>query len=147
MWDLHLAESERNVMSWVPACTRAYLRRWREEAGIGEADLYFQGEKYNNGKKKLCFFWENTSTDFVNACWHAWGFFVSVVRAADNKGVRSPCFMIKGLRSLAAVCPQKREKNTTRRWLKKEKKVFYLLQPANSIFCYFPQIRLIRKVL
>lgn len=55
MWDWHLEESERNVMQWVPVCTGAYLRRrWRDDAGIEEADLYFEGEEYN--EKVVLFF-------------------------------------------------------------------------------------------
>lgn len=99
--------------------------------------------------RKLYFFAKNTSTDDVTfLCIPICVVFgVSVLSEPDNKSRRSPCFMIKGLCSLAAVCPQKREKNTARRGREKNKQTRFICHSQNSIFCYFPQIRLIRKVL
>lgn len=61
---------------------------------------------------------------------------VSVLSEPDNKRVRSPCFMIKGLCSLATVCPQKREGTQWGGDEKKKTPTFYQSQPELSILLF-----------
>lgn len=69
--------------------------------------------------------------------------FLSVLRVADNKGVRSPCCMIKGLCSLAAVCPQKRGKEHNTEGTKK--KCFICRSQPTQYFAIFLRLGLFER--
>lgn len=68
---------------------------------------------------------------------------VSVLSEPDNKSVRSPCFMIKGLCSLATVFPQKRERNTVRRG--REKKHVLSVTARTQYFAIFLRLGLFAR--